>query len=56
MSEYQKLWLDLKRHLMWDYESKEDDSTLDLMVKSEILAIILKMDKMETLLLVDAEE
>ncbi|MCU6734915.1 hypothetical protein [Diplocloster agilis] len=54
MSEYQKLWLDLKRHLMWDYESKED-STLDLMVKSEILAVILKMDKMETLLLVDAE-
>ena len=55
MSEYQILWLDLKRHLMWDYERK-GDSTLDLMVKSETLAIILKMDKMETLLLVDAEE
>ena len=54
MSEYQKLWLDLKRHLMWDYEAK-GESALDLMIKSEILAVILKMDKMETLLLVDAE-
>lgn len=55
MSEYQKMWIRLKRDLIWQYEDMSD-LVNGLARKAELLEVILKMDKAETLLLLDAEE
>ncbi|MBU9724406.1 hypothetical protein [Diplocloster modestus] len=52
MSEYQKLWYDLKKQLIYRYEAMEEE---DLIAKTELLDTIFKMDKMEAFSLQEEE-